>query len=359
MIKIGLDPHHGAGILGFNSPEWFISYMATIMAGGISVGIYTTNNKETCQYIANDCKAQLFFCENSKQLQKITQDKDRLNNLKAIVQYIPESVQPISPEHKTSGVISWEDFLEIGKDVSDEELALRVANQQPGQCASIVYTSGTTGPPKGVMLSHDNLTWTGKVVNEMYKLTEHFRIISYLPLSHVAAQMIDLISPAINGHCVFFAQADALKGSLKDTLLEVRPTLFFGVPRVWEKFKEAIEKETKNISGVKGFILNLSKNIGRKTTENRQIGGSPAAGYWLANKLIFQGLRQKIGLDECVMTGVGAAPVPKAVTEFFSEFDIPLYQLYGMTETTAAGCLNALGTILLPYIGFFIVGIHS
>jgi long-chain-fatty-acid--CoA ligase ACSBG len=73
MIKIGLDPHHGAGILGFNSPEWFISYMATIMAGGISVGIYTTNNKETCQYIANDCKAQLFFCENSKQLQKITQ----------------------------------------------------------------------------------------------------------------------------------------------------------------------------------------------------------------------------------------------------------------------------------------------
>ncbi|XP_019848922.1 PREDICTED: long-chain-fatty-acid--CoA ligase ACSBG2-like [Amphimedon queenslandica] len=341
MVKLGLEAHHGVGILGFNSPEWFFTYIGAIMAGGIATGIYTTNNKETCQYIAKDCRAQIFFCENETQVNKLLEAKDSLPDLKVIVQYLPESVQPVSPRHKEAGVLSWDQFIDCGKDVPDYELKWRIEAQKPGHCASLVYTSGTTGSPKGVMLSHDNLTWCGLVVAKRYDFNENFRIISYLPLSHIAAQMIDIMAAVMIGHTVWFAQPDALKGTIKSTLLEVQPTLFFAVPRVWEKFKEVIERETSEISGLKGFILEKSKSIGKKTQLKRQVGGDVSWGHWIAEKAVFKGLRSKMGLNNCIMMATGAAPLPRAVAEFFAQFDITLCQMYGMSETTGTGCINS------------------
>jgi long-chain-fatty-acid--CoA ligase ACSBG len=169
LIKLGVEPGHGVCILGFNAPEWHISNLAGIVSGAMACGIYATNNADACYHVMNDCKAQAIFCENKAQIKKILEIRDRLPNLKAIIQYLPE---PLDPEQKDAGVLSYSDFLDIGQDVPDYEVQWRIEKQKPGSCCSLIYTSGTTGPPKGVMLSHDNITWTAKVCASLYNLTE-------------------------------------------------------------------------------------------------------------------------------------------------------------------------------------------
>ncbi|XP_019858821.1 PREDICTED: long-chain-fatty-acid--CoA ligase ACSBG2-like, partial [Amphimedon queenslandica] len=181
--------------------------------------------------------------------------KDSLPHLKKIVKYLPETEEPLDTEMRERGVITWEEFMELGKDVKDDELSDRVSAIKPGHCATLIYTSGTTGPPKGAMLSHDNIVFTGKAITKSCGGSHEDRGVSFLPLSHIGGQMSDLIGPVICGSCVCFAQPDALKGSLRDTLLEVHPTGILAVPRVWEKFKEAAETQFQSIGGVKKFII--------------------------------------------------------------------------------------------------------
>lgn len=356
FVKAGLEPHHGVCIIGFNSPEWVISFMAAVMAGGTATGIYATNNADACHYIVENCKADIFIAENKSQLSKILEVKDRLPKLKAIVQYTPGDVDPAQREN---GVVSWKEFMELGKEVPEYEVQWRMDAQKPSNCAALVYTSGTTGAPKGVMLSHDNLFWTANIVSHLYKLNEDDHIISYLPLSHVAAMMLDIIAMLVGGNTVWFAQPDALKGSIVTTLNEVRPTIFLGVPRVWEKFKDKVELVTSGATGIKGYMLSKSRAIGKKTSENRLQGGDTAWGYFFANNLVFKGLKAKMGLDRCRVFVSGAAPLPRAVTEFFLEFDMPIYQIYGMSECTGPHSVNLEGHYKLGSAGKVLIGVEN
>ncbi|XP_064385622.1 long-chain-fatty-acid--CoA ligase ACSBG2-like isoform X2 [Halichondria panicea] len=340
LIRLGLEPHHGVCVLGFNAPEWFIGYMSAIMAGGIACGVYTTNNAESCHFIADDCSANVIFAENKAQLEKILEVRDRLPHLKVIIQYSPE---PVDPAQRDQGVIPWSEFMEIGKDIPDYEVQWRIEKVKPGHCASLIYTSGTTGPPKGVMISHDNLTWTAAVCATLYQLGETDHMISYLPLSHVAAQMMDIHAALHTGLTIHFAQPDALKGSLAVTLKEVRPTVFVGVPRVWEKFKEIMERVIKDTSGIKEVVLQKARSVGRQTSFNRQSGRPAAWGFWLANTFVFKSLREKMGLERCKIAGSSAAPISRKVLEFFLDFDLPLYELYGMSESTGPQTLSLYG----------------
>jgi long-chain-fatty-acid--CoA ligase ACSBG len=351
MIKMGLMPYHGVSIIGFNSPEWLMAYVGCIKAGGIAVGVYATNNSDACHFIADNSRTQLFFCENDKQLSKIKEIKERLPNLKAIVKYLPDSLEPLSDEMKQDGVMTWEEFLELGKDVPDDEVSLRVNEQKPNKCASLIYTSGTTGPPKGVMLSNDNLVWMGRRLADTYNATFVDYHISYLPLSHIAGQMVDIVIPAINGSLVYFAQPDAIRGTLKDTILEVRPTIFFAVPRIWEKFRDAIEGELSKTTGLKLHILSFAKSIGRKAQDSRVHGQPGPFGYWLADRLVFKSLRDKMGLDNCRVMSSAAAPLPSAVTEFFANFDIPIHQVYGMSECSGVSTVNVDSSFIPGSVG--------
>jgi len=206
-------------------PEWFIANCGAIYAGCIAAGIYSTNLAEACHYITNHSQAEVICVDSNKQLQKyagVTFPK-----LKAIVVW-DEVVDQAIASKCTVPVHSWDQFLEIGKDIPDAEFVTRHGRIRPGNCATLIYTSGTTGPPKAVMISHDNFTWTvQKVVDVVGNLGHRDRFISYLPLSHVAAQMIDIHAPMNLGCCTYFAQLDALKGSLKHTLTDVRSSFYF------------------------------------------------------------------------------------------------------------------------------------
>ncbi|XP_059192438.1 long-chain-fatty-acid--CoA ligase ACSBG2-like [Centropristis striata] len=330
FLKLGLERYHGVGILGFNSPEWFISDVGCIFAGGLATGIYTTNSPEACQYVADSCEANILVVENQKQLDKILQIKDQLPHLKAIVQYKGELKQ------KLPFLYTWAEFMKLGEEVSDEELNAVTESLRANECCTLIYTSGTTGNPKGVMLSHDNLTWTSRIAASMLdvKYVEEV-VISFLPLSHVAAQLCDMWMPVTFAMTTYFAEPDALKGSLVNTMKEARPTCFLGVPRVWEKIQEKMKTVGAKASPMRRTVAGWAKSIGLQYNYSVMNGENQVPwGYTLANSLVFKKVRESLGLDRCKLCFTGAAPITKDTLEYFMSLNIPLLELYGMSESS-------------------------
>ena len=235
---MGFQKFDTINIIGFNAPEWFFANFGAIAAGGVPAGIYTTNSSEACSYITEHSKAKVVVCEGVKQLEKYYDISKSLPELKALVMYGPDKLPANIKDLCSVPCYTFADFLLLGKEVSDDIIKERSASWKPGETCTLIYTSGTTGPPKAVMITNDNITWT---VDTMLLATVKGKMeptdvmISYLPLSHIAGQMLDMHMPIKSGCQIYFAQPDALKGSLGATLKEVRPTTFFGVPRVWEK----------------------------------------------------------------------------------------------------------------------------
>ncbi|KAF3690697.1 Long-chain-fatty-acid--CoA ligase ACSBG2 [Channa argus] len=358
FLKLGLQRYHGVGILGFNSAEWFIADIGAILAGGFAVGIYTTNSPEACQYVAENCKANIIVVENHKQLQKILQVEDKLPHLKAIIQYKD------ALKEKRPNLYTWAEFMELGHDEPDAPLDAIISSQKPNQCCTLIYTSGTTGQPKGVMLSHDNLTWTALSTGRHVRLTDALQsqevVVSYLPLSHVAAQMVDIWVTMRVGGATYFAQPDALKGSLVNTLKEVRPTAFMGVPRVWEKMQEKMKSVGAKSSTVRRKVAAWAKDVGLQTNltkmnQNGEAGRTPIS-YHIAKKLVFKKVRKALGLDRCTRCYTGAAPITKDTLEFFLSLDIPLYELYGMSESTGPHTISLPDAFKLTSCGKEIPG---
>ncbi|XP_014817124.1 PREDICTED: long-chain-fatty-acid--CoA ligase ACSBG2 isoform X1 [Calidris pugnax] len=342
FLKLGLERFHGVCILGFNSAEWFIADIGAILAGGFAVGIYTTNSPEACHYVAENCSANVVVVENHKQLQKILEIQQKLPHLKAIIQYGEEL------KEKRPNLYSWSEFRDLGKDVPDAQLHEIIASQKPNQCCTLIYTSGTTGQPKGVMLSHDNLTWTAGAAGRFIMLTDAKEkqevVVSYLPLSHIAAQMSDIWSAMAFGAQVFFAQPDALKGTLVDTLREVRPTAFLGVPRVWEKMEEKMKSVGAKSSALRRKVASWAKGVGLQTNLKRMNGYSEVpVNFRLARHLVYKKVRKAIGLDRCTKCYTGAAPITRETLEFFLSLNIPVLELYGMSESSGPH------TISLPH----------
>ncbi|KAJ7326101.1 Long-chain-fatty-acid--CoA ligase acsbg2 [Desmophyllum pertusum] len=353
FIKLGLERYHGVGIVGFNSPEWLISDLGAIFAGGLAVGVYTTNSPEACHYVAENCEANIIVVENKHQLHKILKVWDKLPHLKAVVQYTGELEEGTPPN-----VYNWNDFMEVGKEVPDDALQDRINELAPNKCCTLIYTSGTTGNPKGVMLSHDNLLWTAEAaarfVNAGEKSIE--QVVSYLPLSHIAAQEIDIFLPLYLAGSVWFAQADALKGTLVQTLREVRPTLLFGVPRVYEKIMEKLKEIGQSVTGMKRKIGNWAKGVALQGNRNLEQGRSVPFGWTVANGLVLKKIRAALGLDRCRLAFVGAAPVTMETLRYFQSINIPLYELFGMSECSGPMTVSIPGHVVSGSCGIAMDG---
>ncbi|XP_028970709.2 long-chain-fatty-acid--CoA ligase ACSBG1 [Esox lucius] len=354
FLKLELKRFHGVGILGSNSPEWFFSAIGGIMAGGILTGIYSTNCPEACHYVASDSKANIIMVENQKQLEKILQIRSRLPDLKAIVQYSG------SPQQKLPNLYSWEEFLELGVDVSDSELDEMMDSQRANQCCTLIYTSGTTGRPKGVMLSHDNITWTAIHASRAGDVSagdvQQETLVSYLPLSHIAAQMFDIWTAIQWGEMVYFAQPDALKGSLVTTLTEVNPSNHMGVPRVWEKIMEKVKEEISRCGYVKKKLVTWAMSV---SLQHHQRPGEKQFLFALADSLVLEKLRAQLGFSHCHKFFSGAAPIGMETIEFFLGLNICLYEVYGMSESTGPHFVSGPRAYKLPSCGKVIPGCRA
>ena len=341
FIQLGLEPYHSVAIIGFNSPEWFMSDVGAIMAGGFACGIYTTNGAESCQYVCEQSRAQIVVVEDSMQLAKMLSVRDQLPGVKAFVQYLGD----VAADHASDETImDWATFMRKGEPVADHTLQDRISAQKPENCCTLIFTSGTTGKPKGVMISHDNVTWTARVTAEALKLRMGNEVgLSYLPLSHIAAQMLDIMCPMVLGGEIWFAKPDALKGSLGQTLGEVRPTYFLGVPRVWEKIQATLKAVGAQTTGIKKKIATWAKAKGNAAQHAIQEGRPTPFGYGLAKALVFKKIRKKLGLDRCRFLGTAAAPISMETLEYFLSLDMPLLEIYGMSENTGPQTVSLPG----------------
>jgi long-chain-fatty-acid--CoA ligase ACSBG len=252
-------------------------------------------------------------------------------------------------------VYTFDNFLKLGATLANEELVTRAKSMKPGHTCTLIYTSGTTGPPKAVMITHDNITWTVRAMISYVpggKLDNDDHMISFLPLSHVAAQMLDMHMPMQTGAQCHFAQPDALKGSLATTLKAVRPTIFFGVPRVWEKFYDKLQEVAKASTGLKKVLSTWAKATALKHWESKEFGSKTgdALLYPLARKLLHKA-HLALGFDRCKSFYVSAAPIEVKILKYFTSIDIPIMELFGQSECTGPHASNKLEAFKIGSVG--------
>ncbi len=329
LISIGVEPAKGVSIIGFNCPQWVIANMAAIYVGARPAGIYTTNSAEQCKYVAKHSESQVVVVENREQLEKFKSIRDDLPELKALVLMFGDDSDP--------DVHSWPEFLKLGEDVSDEELQKRIDAQQPDDVCTYIYTSGTTGDPKAVMISHDNLTWTAKTALDTLGTSTQDLVVSYLPLSHIAEQIMSLHGPMVSGACTAFAES---LDKLADNLKEIRPTMFLGVPRVWEKIQAKIVAAGSKNTGLKKKIGAWARQQGLAGGYADQKGEPRPLLYPLADKLVFSKVREQLGLDRSRIQITSAAPISKDTLDFFLSLGVPIMEVYGMSECTGPATIS-------------------
>ena len=352
LVAAGLDTGSVVCILGNNRPEWVEMDLGAMAIGAIPAGIYQTCSPEEIEYILNHSEAPIVLVENQSQLDKILSIRDNTPHLKQIV--LMQGSQASG-----EGVIGWDDFLATGDAIGTNDVEERIKNLDPEKAATFIYTSGTTGPPKAVMLSHDNLAWTADLAVRIVNHSHTDKSLSYLPLSHIAEQMFTLHAPITSGASVYFAESVE---KMPDNLKEVQPTVFFGVPRVWEKFHAGIAAKLELATGAKAKLVAFARRTGTAVAERKNqglpINGLLAVKYKLARKLIFSKLKPAIGMGEARICVSGAAPIAPDVLAFMASLDVTILEVYGQSEGSGPTTFNLPGKTRFGSVGTYLDGVE-
>jgi len=351
LIALDFQPGSVICILGNNRSEWVEADLAAMAIGGIPAGIYQTCSPEEIQYILSHSEAPFVIVENQGQWDKVAEIRDQLPQLKKIITMRGCSIDD-------ENTLGWDDFLATGADIDPADIDARVAGLKSDQAATFIYTSGTTGPPKAVMLSHGNLAWTADKACSMVEHTDEDCGLSYLPLSHIAEQMFTIHGPITAGAQVYFAESVE---KMPDNLKEVQPTIFFGVPRVWEKFHAGVSAKLKDATGVKAALVNFAREVGSRSSEARcrgeDLGPIHRIRYKLADKLIFSKLKPALGLGRARICVSGAAPIAPDVLEFMASLDVVIHEVYGQSEDCGPTTFNLPGATRFGTVGQRVDGV--
>ncbi|XP_036342947.1 long-chain-fatty-acid--CoA ligase heimdall-like [Rhagoletis pomonella] len=342
LLHVGLQPRSSIGMLAFNCPEWYYAEIAALRANGIVAGIYPSSSPEAVQHALETSQATVCVVDDDKQMAKVREVKERLPLLRAVIQLHGPFENFVGKEE---GYYRWTDVIALEYDDQlREELAQRERAVGANECAILIFTSGTTGFPKATMLSHDSVIMNAKFVASS---VSHFskageRSVSYLPLNHIAAQIFDVYRGLEMGSCIYFADQDALKGSLTKTFAKARPSSMFGVPRVFEKMQEKLKQVTANSSRFSRYTLDWAREVTLDhylSKSDKPSHSSHSFKLWLASKLTHQ-VKYALGLDQCSWIIVGGAPVTTELKKFFTSLDMPLCEAYGISEMGGAAVLN-------------------
>jgi long-chain acyl-CoA synthetase len=353
LISLGFPRGGKVAILGFNRPEWVILDHAAMMAGGAAAGIYTTCSPDEVQYIVHHSEAHVLLVEDAAQLAKVVARRHLLPLLRWVV--MMRGAEPSG-----DGVLSWDEFNRKASATPQAELDARLDALEPSELATLIYTSGTTGPPKGVMLSHANLAWTSRLLVDVGGLDpEGDFALSYLPLSHIAEQMSTIHMPVTAGGTVYFAES---LDKVPDNIKECRPTVFFGVPRIWEKFHAGLAAKLGELTGTKRRLFDWARKVCSEVNAHRD-RGSPIPRllqlqYALADRLVIRKLKAALGFDRARVLISGAAPIAPDVLAFFASLDLPIREIYGQSEDTGPTSYNLPGRTRIGSVGPPLPGIE-
>jgi len=364
LLALGIGFGDRVSIHSEDRPEWVILDMATVAIRGITVGLYPTNPASEVQYLLTDSGAQVHLAEDQEQADKVMAVIDTLPDLEKIIHVEPRGFREYSKDDR---FIYWDDFLEIGRkhrSANPGAVERIMAEAEADDVMTLVYTSGTTGPPKGAMLTNSNVTFCiDELVNNERRIASREpegpddTKLTYLPLCHVAERIFSTWTLAGNGPTLNFAESI---DTVQQNLREIQPTIFFAVPRIWERIHAGVLIRLSDATFLKKLVARPSmaaaRYIGRVRVEN---GGdftfASKLVYWLFNLIYFRSLKERIGLRRCRYAASGAAPIAPEVLEFFMGLGIEIYELYGMTENAAVATVNypgrtKVGTVGEPYV---------
>jgi long-chain acyl-CoA synthetase len=355
LMALGVNAGGATSILGGNRPEWVDWHLATMMVGATPAGIYTTCSAEQVRYIVDHSESLVLLVDSEDQLRKVEHEWARIPRLQYVV--LMPGVAPTRADGQR--VLRWETLLDRADSVEHDKLEQRFAALSEEAAATVIYTSGTTGPPKAVLLSHKNLTFTADIALRLVKMTPHDRLFSYLPLSHIAEQMFSIFGPACSGTPIYFARA---ADTIAEDLKEVQPTVFFGVPRIWEKLAGVVSARMAALEGPKARMLSWANGVARRAVARRNagepLGPALAVEHAMARKLVLGPALTKIGLGSARICVTGAAPTPRAVLDFFAGLDLALHEVYGQSESSGPTSFNVPGQTRYGTVGKVIPGVE-
>jgi long-subunit acyl-CoA synthetase (AMP-forming) len=345
LVALGMAPGGGVVILAGNRPEWFVASLATALVGARAAGIYTNSTPEQCRYIAEHAEAVVAVVENAAALAKLEGPTGRPPGLRFVVLLDGTSADPAT--------LSWTDFMARGEAAPEAQVAQRTAALTASSVSTLIYTSGTTGTPKAVMLTQRNLAFIAEKIQELVPIGAGDRLISYLPLSHIAEQVVSHLLSIASGASVYFAES---LEKMPENLCEVRPQFFLGVPRVWEKIQAGIQAAGAQASPLRRRIAAWARSVGRAAGDADMAGRPRPWSYALANRLVFSKLRARLGLDAARMLCVSSAPIAKETLDFFQSLGMPIMEAYGMSECTGPATMSLPERYQLGRAGYAIPG---
>ena len=343
LIGLGIKRGDRVSILGNTRPEWTICDCAVLLAGATLVPIYQTNSPDECQYVLEHSDARLVFCENAEQVAKVMQVRDRCPALEHVI-----AMEPVE------GVMSLDGLRAAGAEIGGEAPDKVVEAVGPDEIATIVYTSGTTGPPKGCMHTHANWMAAVEISEERLEFLEGDVVIyMFLPLAHAFARVTQYVTLDVGGTLAYW-QGEPKK--ILEDLAEIEPTYFPSVPRIFEKAYTRVTSALDEGSAVKralgGWAIGVGRQMAERTRAGKPVPAPLRAQHALADRLVLSKVREVFG-PRLRMAITGAAPIPRDVLEFFDAVGVRILEGYGMTETSAVTNVNTreerrLGTVGKP-----------
>jgi long-chain acyl-CoA synthetase len=358
MLALGIRPGDRVAVHSENRKEWLYADIGAVSVRAITVGLYPTNPPAEVAYLLSHSGARILIAEDQEQVDKALAVLDQLPDLERIIYLEPRGIRYRYDEPK---LLSWEDFLVLGAEHRTERpnaVEERMAEAEPNDVLTLVYTSGTTGPPKGAMLTVSNVDYAMRVLVEEGGFTSpppstSDVTLSYLPLCHVAERIFTTWFSSSAGIQVHFAESI---NTVQANLREVQPTILFGVPRIWEKVLAGVRIRIDSASWIKrafgrfwlrvadGIAETLVRNDGRHTLGSR-------LRYTVGWLFCFRALRDRIGMRKVRYAASGAAPIAPEVLRFFMGIGIPMHEVYGMTENSAIATANRPGRVKIGTVG--------
>ncbi len=349
LLSLGIAKGDRVAIISLNRAEWHVADIAVQAAGGVTVPIYVTNSPPQLAYITGHSESRAIFVENAGQLDKVVKTGSEMPDLTKVIIFDPTGVK------LDDFVMSWDQLLSEGfkyANANPKAFDERVAQGKPEDLATLVYTSGTTGPPKGAMLTQANIVWTCGSLNEILRVTPDERKLSYLPLSHIAERMVGHFTHIYGGGETWFAESI---DTLREDLGACKPTIFFGVPRVWEKFYAGLTALLDGLPEEQRDAAQQAVQLGLKRVEAQQAGTSLPPEleekYQQADGRLFAIARAALGLDQAKALVSGAAPINAEILRFFHAIGLPVAEVYGQTEDNGPTSINPPEAVRIGTVG--------
>jgi len=355
LRALGLRRGEVISILSEDNKEWMSIDMAAMCMGAVSSGVYTTDSPSQLAYLVSDSGSRFLFVENEEQLDKFLEAEERMPGLARVIILDPEGLHDFTHPK----CLTLDDLYALGAQANDPALFdAEIDAAEPGDLAVLIYTSGTTGAPKGVMLTHENIIAGMEASLYSLPFEQGAEQLCFLPLCHILERIVSLYSPLVVGSTVNFAESPE---TVFDNLREVSPHAFVAVPRVWEKVysRVLVMAQESTWAGRMAFGLALRAGQARAAhvPENRPVPALTALNYRLWDALVLGNLRRLLGMDRLVQGLTGAAPISPDLIRWYHAIGVPLYEGFGMSETTGVSTVNRPGESRTGSVGRPLAGI--